>query len=201
MIGFVMVLLLLIALGNQLYVAWLTGAPIIAFDLLKSLEATLLIGIFPTVVSVLTTYIVKLRSYTQSAQNLSPMPGAVGMATDVSDKTSMPLTLSSDTGKDEITLKINDLLFIESSENYATVVYLKQNTPTRALLRNTLSRLESQANQPDVVRCHRSFVVNLNQIERVTGNAQGYKLHLVGGSFVVPVARQYNATIVTRLKK
>jgi DNA-binding LytR/AlgR family response regulator len=92
------------------------------------------------------------------------------------------------------------LLFIESSDNYCTVVYLENGQLVKPLLRSSLSRLESQIDMPHIVRCHRSYVVNLDRVERVTGNAQGYKLHLMGGQLQVPVARRYNDTLVAELR-
>lgn len=206
MILFITGLILSIAVANLLYMAVLLGDPIDGAYFLRAISVTFLIGIFPTTGAVLTSYLIRLRTYMQSADQLSqrsatPDSSSVVVvdSTPVTDPDA-EFTLTADTGKDALTLTPADLLYIESSDNYATVVYLKQNTPTRALLRNTLSRLETQAARPDIVRCHRSFVVNLNRVERVTGNAQGYRLHLFGGQFVVPVARQYNATLVAQLK-
>jgi DNA-binding LytR/AlgR family response regulator len=48
------------------------------------------------------------------------------------------------------------------------------------------------------MRCHRSYVVSRAAIERVSGNAQGYKLHLAAGQVVVPVARKYNDLLPVR---
>ncbi len=87
-----------------------------------------------------------------------------------------------------------------SRSSTVTVVYLKNGQPVKPLLRSSLSRLEGQINRPDIVRCHRSFVVNLDRVEKVTGNAQGYKLHLLDGQFQIPVARKYNDSLVAQLK-
>jgi DNA-binding LytR/AlgR family response regulator len=223
-IGFILTLQLSIAGVNYLYVTSLSGVALTASGFGQSIGVTLLVGIFPTTGAVLVSYLVRLRQYVRSANALSPDSASLTPAgaelnrTDVGADTGLagamaepnptaapdpgaPFTLIGDSGRDTLTLTANDLLFIESSDNYATVVYLKQAVPTRVLLRNTLSRLEAQANRPDVVRCHRSFVVNLGRVDRVTGNAQGYKLHLLQNQFAVPVARQYNATLVAQLKK
>ena len=86
------------------------------------------------------------------------------------------------------------------------MVYLKSSSvgpelPVKLLLRSSLSRLEAQIiDRSNIVRCHRSYVVNLDRVERVTGNAQGYKLHLFGGQFQVPVARRYNDSLIGQLK-
>jgi hypothetical protein len=207
MIGFISALLLTIAVANVLYLSVLVGSPITASGLIGSIGVTFLIGIFPITGAVLTSYVLRLRAYVRSADELSQRPSTpdpaltiINLSPDAVPGPDAVFTLTAETGKDAISLTASDLLLIESSDNYATVIYLKQAVSTRILLRNTLSRLEAQANRPDIVRCHRSFVVNLDRVERVTGNAQGYRLYLLGGQFVVPVARQYNATLVAKLK-
>jgi DNA-binding LytR/AlgR family response regulator len=45
------------------------------------------------------------------------------------------------------------------------------------------------------VKCHRSCIVNLDKVVKVSGNAQGFKLHLKETDFVVPVARKYSEVV------
>ena len=173
---------------------------------------TFLISVFPVTGLVLLNYIAQLKKYSQAAAELPvhisppdgvPITNTSGLGPD--ERSNSTLTLIADNEKDKLTLLTDELLFIESSDNYCTVVYLKNGQPTKPLLRSSLSRLEKQIMQPHTVRkpfvrCHRSYIVNLDRVERVTGNAQGYKLHLLGGQFQIPVARQYNETLVAELK-
>ena len=48
-----------------------------------------------------------------------------------------------------------------------------------------------------IYKCHRSYLVNINYIERFEGNSLGYKLFFENVNFPIPVSR--NA--VTRLKE
>lgn len=200
--------ILLIAIGNWLYLNWLTdGGQNGGLGWLGMILGTFLIGVFPVTGVVLFNYIRQLKKYSQGAAGLPvhllPPTGTLGAssspgpATDPSDAT---LTLIAENEKDTLTVESTNLLFIESSDNYCTVVYFRNGQPVKPLLRSSLSRLEGQINAPHIVRCHRSYVVNLDRIERVTGNAQGYKLHLLGGQFQVPVARKYNDSLVNQLK-
>ena len=203
--------ILLIAIGNRFYLEWLLGE---GEDSGLSWSAmvliTFLIGLFPTTGAVLLSYIARLRKYTREAAEL-PVHGIDETPAIEAIPASGPqLTLLAENEKDSLTFPVADLLYIESSDNYCTVVYLKADSsgtlqPLKPLLRSSLSRLESQIYQSHtvqkpLVRCHRSFLVNLDRVERVTGNAQGYKLHLLGGQFQVPVARKYNDTLVAELK-
>lgn len=201
----VMVNILLIALANRLYLVWLLDSEYISsISWGGMILFTFLISFFPVVGLVLLGYITQLKKYSHAAaaipihaQGTDNAPFAEMLAAPSTSKT---VTLLADNEKDTVTALADDLLYIESSDNYCTIVHLKNGQTLKPLLRSSLSRLEKQIDNPHIVRCHRSYIVNLNRVERVTGNAQGYKLHLYSGQFVVPVARQYNETLVAELK-
>ncbi|MEZ0486862.1 LytR/AlgR family response regulator transcription factor [Fibrella aquatica] len=211
----ILILIFLIALANRLYMSWLMGWSLQGGWLL-SIGMTFLIGIFPTVGVVMTNYILQLRKYQQQAAHLvlhKPIPAAPNsppekQTPDEDSVTVEPqpfldeqLVLVAENEKDTLTLKRDELLAIESSDNYCTILYLRKGVLTKELMRSSLSRFENQlVNGSSFVRCHRSYIVNLDRIERVSGNAQGYKLHLFNGQLTVPVARKYNDTLVAGLK-
>lgn len=205
---FVLVNILLIAIANRLYLAELLGpSEESGLNWLNMFLVTFLIGIFPVTGLVLLNYIRQLKKYSQSAANLpvhslasETLPSANTLVTDPTESANIVITLVADNEKDKLVMPVESLIYVESSDNYCTVVHLKNGQPAKPLLRSSLGRLEKQIAQPHIVRCHRSYVVNLNRVERVTGNAQGYKLHLMGGQFQIPVARQYNETLITELK-
>ena len=194
--------ILFVTIANQLYSIYLTGDRPGVSGWLNMLAVTFLIGVFPAIGAVVASYVLRLRRYVRQAAELpvhAPVPGvAEPIQAELTGATS--LMLVADNEKDTITLQPGELLYIESSDNYCTVVYLKNGQPVKPLLRSSLGRLEGQIDRADVVRCHRSFVVNLDRVEKVTGNAQGYKLHLFGGQFQIPVARKYNDSLVAQLR-
>lgn len=91
-------------------------------------------------------------------------------------------------------LKINDLelsidqfMFAKSEGNYLEI-YLNKQHSNKILLRITLTNLEALLIAfPNIIRTHRSYLVNANYIEKVKGNAQGYQLHI--HTYIVPVSR------------
>ena len=199
---------LLIAIANRFYLASLLGqGQDSGLSWIGMIVVTFLISVFPVTGLVLINYITQLKKYTQSAAELpvhTPVSDNLHSENKINPESDELLnayvTLVADNDKDKLTFSADELIYIESSDNYCTVVYLKNGHPVKPLLRSSLSRLEKQIAQPHIVRCHRSYIVNLNRVERVTGNAQGYKLHLLGGQFQIPVARQYNETLVAELK-
>lgn len=194
---------LLIAIVNWLYLNRLMGpGQDNGLGWFEMIFVTFLISIFPVTGLVLLNYITQLKKYTQSAAEL---PVHTHISTNLrpenAESIGFVVALIADNDKDKLILPADELLYIESSDNYCTVVYYRNGQLTKPLLRSSLSRLEKQLSQPHIVRCHRSYVVNLNRVERITGNAQGYKLHLAGGQFQIPVARQYNDSLVNQLKQ
>lgn len=136
------------------------------------------IGSIPITISVLSRFTYLYKKYNQQITvSVTPEEGEV-------------LRLTADNGKD--VLNLSDLLYIESADNYCSVVFLKDSQLQKELVRSSLGRLETQINNPKVVRCHRSFIVNLAHVKTVTGNAQGYKFHLDVAEEIIPVARKYS---------
>ena len=43
----------------------------------------------------------------------------------------------------------------------------------------------------NIFQCHRSFVVNVNNITSAKGNSNGYQLRLGNSYTTIPVSRQY----------
>ena len=48
-------------------------------------------------------------------------------------------------------------------------------------------------------RCHRAFIINLDKVTHVEGNAQGYKLRIQDYEELIPVSRNLSAEFSDRL--
>jgi DNA-binding LytR/AlgR family response regulator len=116
-------------------------------------------------------------------------------------KPSVPkLTLRGDNQKEELSLSAEDIFFIASADNYVKVQYREAGQLKQVMLRSTLKKLEDQLSAyPEFLRCHRMFLVNLNGVKEVSGNAQGLKLHLSGIDEAIPVSRGLTDTVRERL--
>ena len=93
-------------------------------------------------------------------------------------------------------IPLNDLLYIEAQKNNVAVYYKDGNKLARKEILSTLaSVLRDLEDYQNVFQCHRSFVVNLNNITSAKGNSNGYILELGGGLATVPVSRSYVPTL------
>lgn len=98
----------------------------------------------------------------------------------------------SDYIKDSLSIKANSILFIKSANNYIEVFWLENDEIKNQLIRSSLKKVEEIAKEfKFLVKCHRSFIVNINKIEKVSGNYQGYKLTLSVQNIQVPVSQNY----------
>ncbi len=182
-IGWSLLIIMLITLGNMIYGGILFGRSFSLTDVLLWLAITGSIGIMPATVVTMINYVQLARRYETKQLQIPSNINTTAAETVV--------TLVADNEKDTLTVKLSDLLFIESADNYSEVVFLKEKKVQKILLRGSLSRMEEQLTHP-VVRCHRSYVVNLQQVERIFGNAQGYKLQLKDWPEPIPVARRFS---------
>jgi hypothetical protein len=90
---------------------------------------------------------------------------------------------------DAFELNIDSLLFAKAVGNYVEI-YLKEASPGMVLKRITLKDISTVLSPfPNMIRTHRSYLVNLDFVQKVTGNAQGYKLQLSNCAEKIPVAR------------
>ena len=68
----------------------------------------------------------------------------------------------------KLSIDENDILYIESQDNYVQIHYLLGGTPRHYLLRCRTYDVERQLAGTPLVRCHRSYLVNVNHIHQFT---------------------------------
>jgi hypothetical protein len=106
---------------------------------------------------------------------------------------------SSDNGKDQVSVALDDLLYLESQDNYVAVTWVEGGARRASLIRSSLKRLEEILDEPLLLRCHRSFIVNLARVRGCRGNRHGLQLTLEGADRPVPVSRVWTATVLEQL--
>lgn len=113
----------------------------------------------------------------------------------------LPLHLKGDNLSENLQLAAADFLFAAAADNYTNIYYLKGGLVQQVLFRVSVKSLAAQlAGASSIFRCHKSFLVNLQQVAHISGNAQGYKLHLQQNEFTVPVSRSLNGQIKQQLQ-
>ena len=77
------------------------------------------------------------------------------------------ITFRDETEKMRFSIKSSDILFVESTDNYVTVHTNVEGKLKKVMLRNTMKRLEKELEGTLIQRCHRSYMVNFENIKQV----------------------------------
>lgn len=113
---------------------------------------------------------------------------------------SASMTIHSDTSE-TLDIHLPDLLYIESDDNYSTVHWKNGHGIEKKMLRVNLKNVEAQLDNGFIVRCHRSFIVNINSITHVGGNTNGYKLSIRDTEITVPVSRSKGKVVIEKIRQ
>jgi len=72
-----------------------------------------------------------------------------------------------ETDKLRFSVKSSELLYIESTDNYVTVVTKEKGKLKKTLIRDTMKRLEKELEGTLIARCHRSYMVNFENVRAI----------------------------------
>lgn len=97
---------------------------------------------------------------------------------------------SQDTNPDFIHTDIASVRALTNEKNYTTIYYLKDGKLVSQVLRGSLSFFEDQISLP-LFRVHRSYIVNLEKIDKTSGNSQGRTIILKDMDMEYKVSRKY----------
>jgi hypothetical protein len=102
------------------------------------------------------------------------------------------LTLYSENQSEGLNFSVADIVMIRSADNYVEIIHKVNNSFKRQLLRNTLKNIEHQAAHfDDLIRCHRTCIININYVSKLKRKQNSYWLSIQNFSEEVPVSRQY----------
>jgi hypothetical protein len=186
-----------IGVGNAVYSAIIFERPLTLLFLIYFQVITVIVAVFPVTFILLLKQNRLLRTNQQQALELSERIRRFKKSDDADF-----LKLTGENVGDVLNVPGKDLLYINAADNYIEVSYLKDGVETKQLLRSSLKTAREQIRtHTSFYRCHRSWIVNLDKVTRVTGNAQGYRLVLDGTETTVPVSRSLNTELSGRLAK
>jgi DNA-binding LytR/AlgR family response regulator len=99
--------------------------------------------------------------------------------------------IESESGKEVFENDLKNIVLIQSASNYIEIFYRDGSLVRKQMVRQTLNNVESLlAKFPNIKKCHRCCLVNLNQISRIAGTSPNYMLESNGLDFHIPVSRQ-----------
>jgi len=178
-------MILMIALANSVFTSFLQKQTLDLGILYNGVVSTMTVAIIPTFLFGAINIINNLRKNEKIASEISATEPNLESASE-------SIQLKSDGQSETLSFNSNEFLFAEAQQNYILLVFFKQNTIHKEMIRYTMKRLEEELAAFNIVRCHRSYLVNKNKIENITGNAQGLKLFLSNyPETFIPVSRSF----------
>jgi hypothetical protein len=188
-----------IGLANAVF-THLMGFHVFTFTGLLQFEAiTLAVGIFPVGIGILLNEARLSRKYSRNSDQLN-FSLSQHQLQNQQEAEELAITLFSDQPAETLVLPAKDLFYIKSADNYVEIYYQENGEISKKILRSTLKAMAASLEVHEFFfRCHKSYLVNLQQVVRVSGNAQGYKLHLSGPPEAIPVSRQHNELLKERI--
>ncbi|MEI7503732.1 MAG: LytTR family DNA-binding domain-containing protein [Paludibacter sp.] len=106
-------------------------------------------------------------------------------------------------GELRISIMLENLLYVESADNYATIHYLNKLKISHFLLRNSLKWIEENLiKETSLVRCHRSYIVNLDKVKVLRKTKDGIFLELEAENTPdIPVSKTYYERVMNKFSK
>lgn len=182
--------------ANYLFVRFGWYKQYMMLDYWSMVFATITIGFFPFLMLLLLGFLKKLKQNLKQAEELT-----MALSHEIKKVSDHQISFIGENETDHLEVYPQDVLYISSSGNYIEVVYLKDQKPDRSILRSTLTKAEEVVSHlGGFFRCHRTFLVNLNRVGEVHGNAQGYRLDLGFDLESIPVARAKNQFLKEHLR-
>jgi hypothetical protein len=96
-----------------------------------------------------------------------------------------------------LSIKFSKLYYIEAADNYVNIYYENKGKISRFLLRKSLKSIEDAYKEYPLIRCHRSYIINVDKVKVLKKEKDGTYLDFDFGDInVIPVSKTYSQNII-----
>lgn len=192
-IFWILVNIVLIGLANAYFSSYAFQFPFTLYLVGVFELYTLAVAVLPVIVSVFIHFHRLRNQYEGSSAELNALFDQPVNPT--KDQTNHTITLDINT-TESVDILVSDIYFIQAADNYVEVYFASNGSVEKVLIRYTLKALFDELGQyPNFMQVHRSYIANLHQVNHVSGNAQGLKLHFSSVENTVPVSRKLTTEV------
>lgn len=96
-----------------------------------------------------------------------------------------------DNGNTTFYLDKLSILYIEANDNYVNIYFYASQKVSYKILRTSMKSMEALLKKHSIIRCHRSYLVNMQKINSIQKQKGQLKLSLYDDEFLVPVSRTF----------
>lgn len=96
-------------------------------------------------------------------------------------------------------VKQEDVLFLEAADNYVNIHYLDGQKSAKFMIRNSMKSLSDGFPGSNLVRCHRSYLVNFDRVKIIRKEKDGLHLELdIPEKTNLPVSKTFIQEVLDR---
>jgi hypothetical protein len=201
---FIMATVLLVGIANYIVSPVLVDTKLNLYYAFWFQGITLAIALLPVSLFILFRQNRLLKKFSEEAHEieskLEDKKKAVPVTGLINEREQNKLILTGNYQDEKISLWPHELYLVESASNYIKVYHLQKEKLVYTIIRSTMKRTEELLNPYlNFFKCHRSYIINLDKVEHVEGNAQGYKVKIENHDSMIPVSRNLNAEFSDKL--
>jgi hypothetical protein len=179
-----------IGAANYFYINFIFHQPFVLLYLFYSVWTAILVGSIPVTIS----YIVRInRIYKTALEKAAIAPEDIFWENEV--------IIRAGNSKNEFKCNPRNIVYLCSNDNYVTIVTMKGDVQNKTTIRGTLKSAESELRKNSrFLRCHKCYIVNLDFVERVTGNNQNMIIRMKPSGTEIPVSRSKADIVHKKIK-
>ena len=122
------------------------------------------------------------------------------MGENIGFRSSSLISIRDSRGVLQLSVARENLLYIESADNYICIWYQKNDMLKKQLMRITMKDISEQLADTNIVRCHRSYMVNLDLVKVMRREKENLFLELgVPNIKEIPISKTYGEKVLRRL--
>ncbi|MFC2107663.1 LytR/AlgR family response regulator transcription factor [Bacteroidota bacterium] len=100
-------------------------------------------------------------------------------------------------GTMRISIKQDDLIYLSAADNYVTMHYIDGSKVSKMLIRNSMKFFENELKDFNIIRCHRSYMVNFNKVKMIRKDSDGLQIDLdLNPVISLPVSKKYSEEVM-----
>ena len=99
-------------------------------------------------------------------------------------------------GKLAFSTRRGNVLYIEAADNYSNIHYINEDKEDTFILHNSMKQLDSSDEYKSLLRCHRGYMVNIDNVKLLKKEKGILVLELTQGARSIPVSKTYTDRVV-----
>ena len=166
----------------------------VSFIVTKSILITLLALGVPYLVASMWIVISDMRNtlLVTDTKNVASDGEAIAQNIDI-------INIADNKGVLKLSVKLDNLYYIKAEDNYTIVYYSRNGLLNRYMIRCKMQTIEDTFRDTPLMRCHRTYVVNIKKIKVLRHESDGFYIDFdFEGIDPIPVSKTYSEAVVKR---